>query len=97
MRLLPIPAQPSICPFCSSEKTEWREASGKGEVYSHSTMRRVPEPYALAYVTLYRPALVREATLNPKGEAVIPIGRLHRLRRELRYEPQPSLTWMSVS
>ena len=42
----------SICPFCSSTDTEWKEASGKGEIYSHSTMRRVPEPYALAYVTL---------------------------------------------
>ena len=29
-----------------------KEASGKGVIYSHSTMRRVPEPYALAYVTL---------------------------------------------
>jgi uncharacterized OB-fold protein len=42
----------SICPFCSSQDTEWKEASGKGEIYSHSTMRRVPEPYTLAYVTL---------------------------------------------
>ena len=42
----------SICPFCASDKTEWKEASGKGEIYTHSTMRRVPEPYALAYVTL---------------------------------------------
>ena len=42
----------SICPFCASDKTEWKEASGKGEIYSHSTMRRVPEPYALTYVPL---------------------------------------------
>lgn len=42
----------SICPFCASENTELKEASGKGVIYSHSTMRRVPEPYALAYVTL---------------------------------------------
>lgn len=42
----------TICPFCASAETVWKEASGKGEIYSHSTMRRVPEPYALAYVTL---------------------------------------------
>jgi uncharacterized protein len=42
----------SICPFCASADTEWKEASGKGEIYTHSTMRRVPEPYTLAYVTL---------------------------------------------
>jgi uncharacterized OB-fold protein len=42
----------AICPFCSSEKTEWVEASGTGTIYSFSVMRRVPEPYAIAYVTL---------------------------------------------
>ena len=42
----------AICPFCASDKTEWRPASGKGTIYSYSVMRRVPEPYAIAYVTL---------------------------------------------
>ncbi len=42
----------TLCPFCFSDKTEWKEASGKGVIYSHSTMRRAPEPYTLAYVTL---------------------------------------------
>lgn len=42
----------SLCPFCASAETQWREASGEGEIYSFSTMRRVAEPYAVAYVTL---------------------------------------------
>jgi uncharacterized OB-fold protein len=42
----------SLCPFCGSERTEWRPASGRGRVYSFSIMRRVPAPYAIAYVTL---------------------------------------------
>jgi uncharacterized OB-fold protein len=42
----------TICPFCMSDRTEWREASGKGVVYSYSVMRRAPVPYAIAYVTL---------------------------------------------
>jgi uncharacterized OB-fold protein len=42
----------TICPFCGSDKTEWVTASGRGTVYSYSVMRRVPVPYALAYVTL---------------------------------------------
>jgi uncharacterized OB-fold protein len=42
----------AICPFCFSDKTEWKQASGNGTVYSYSVMRRVPEPYAIAYVTL---------------------------------------------
>jgi uncharacterized OB-fold protein len=42
----------SICPFCGSDQTVWREASGRGTIYSYSVMRRVPVPYAIAYVTL---------------------------------------------
>ena len=42
----------AICPFCGSDKTEWREASGKGSIYSFSVMRRAQVPYTLAYVTL---------------------------------------------
>ena len=42
----------SMCPFCHSMDTEWVESTGKGVIYSHSTMRRTPVPYCLAYVTL---------------------------------------------
>ncbi len=42
----------AICPHCHSDKTEWRPASGKGEVYSYSIMRHAPEPYVIAYVRL---------------------------------------------
>jgi uncharacterized OB-fold protein len=41
----------SLCPFCFGE-TEWSEASGDGEIYSYSVMRRVDPPYAIAYVRL---------------------------------------------
>jgi uncharacterized OB-fold protein len=42
----------AVCPFCASEETEWVESPGKGAIYSYSVMRRAPEPFALAYVTL---------------------------------------------
>lgn len=42
----------AVCPFCASERTEWVAAGGEGTIYSYSVMRRVPEPYAIAYVTL---------------------------------------------
>jgi len=42
----------ALCPFCFSEKTEWREAAGTGTIYSFSVMRRAELPYAIAYVTL---------------------------------------------
>lgn len=42
----------SICPFCFSDQTEWRESKGLGTVYSFSIQRRVPQEYVIAYVTL---------------------------------------------
>ncbi len=42
----------AICPFCASDKVEWRNASGKGTIYTFSVMRRVKEPYVIAHVTL---------------------------------------------
>jgi uncharacterized protein len=42
----------SLCPFCLSERTTWRRASGEGVIYSFSLMPRVAVPYVLAYVTL---------------------------------------------
>jgi uncharacterized protein len=42
----------AVCPFCTSDKVEWREASGRGIVYAFSVMRRVKEPYIIAHVTL---------------------------------------------
>ena len=42
----------AIRPFCASERTEWISALGRGTIYSFSVMRRVPIPYAIAYVTL---------------------------------------------
>ncbi|WP_395710201.1 Zn-ribbon domain-containing OB-fold protein [Reyranella sp.] len=41
-----------VCPMCSSRDVDWREASGRGTVYSVSVARRASPPYALAYVTL---------------------------------------------
>jgi uncharacterized OB-fold protein len=42
----------AICPFCASDKLDWREASGNGTIYTFSVMRRVKEPYIIAHVTL---------------------------------------------
>jgi uncharacterized OB-fold protein len=42
----------AICPFCQSSEVEWMQASGTGTIYSFSVMRRAPEPFAVAYVTL---------------------------------------------
>jgi uncharacterized OB-fold protein len=41
----------AICPHCSGD-TVWEEAQGTGVIYSWTVMRRAPEPFAIAYVTL---------------------------------------------
>ena len=66
----------AICPFCASDKIEWRAASGKGTIYTYSVMRRAKEPYAIAYVTLaegptmmtnHRRLRFRRAARRPAG------------------------------
>jgi uncharacterized protein len=42
----------ACCPFCASPDTEWITASGLGEIYSFSIVRRADPPYITAYVTL---------------------------------------------
>jgi uncharacterized OB-fold protein len=42
----------ALCPECFSDRTEWVETKGRGTIYSFSIMRRVPQPYAIAYVKL---------------------------------------------
>jgi uncharacterized OB-fold protein len=41
-----------VCPFCASMKTEWRQSSGEGTIYSFSVVHRASPPYVMAYVTL---------------------------------------------
>ena len=42
----------AICPHCLSANTAWIEASGKGWIYSYSTMGEGALSYTLAYITL---------------------------------------------
>lgn len=41
-----------LCPFCMGT-THWKQASGRGTVYTYSITRRAgPTPFCIAYVTL---------------------------------------------
>ena len=43
----------ALCPFCFSDKVQWVQAKGTGEIYSYSVSRRAgPIVYCIAYVTL---------------------------------------------
>ncbi|MGO4330301.1 Zn-ribbon domain-containing OB-fold protein [Cupriavidus sp. 2TAF22] len=42
----------TLCPFCMGD-TEWKQASGRGTIYSFSVTRRAgPTPFCIAYVKL---------------------------------------------
>ena len=61
----------SLCPFCFGE-TEWSEASGRGEIYSFSVMRRAKPPYVVAYVKLDEgPTILTNIVDAPHDEIVI--------------------------
>lgn len=42
----------AICPLCFSDRTEWQTGSGRGTVHAFTVMRRAPQPFAIAFVTL---------------------------------------------
>lgn len=43
----------ALCPFCWSDKVEWFQAKGTGQIYTYSVTRRGgPTAYCIAYVTL---------------------------------------------
>jgi uncharacterized OB-fold protein len=43
----------AMCPHCLSDRVEWVQATGFGEIYSFSVSRRAgPVPYCIAYVKL---------------------------------------------
>lgn len=60
----------AICPFCDSFDTEWREASGRGTIYSYSIMRRVQPMYAIAYVTLQEGPTMMTNIVDSDFEAI---------------------------
>jgi len=42
----------ALCPHCHGAALDWREASGRGTVYSFTVVRRAEPPYVLALVRL---------------------------------------------
>ena len=42
----------AICPHCLSDATQWITSTGRGRLYSYSTMGAADAAYTLAYVTL---------------------------------------------
>ncbi len=58
------------CPFCGSERIQWRQASGQGTIYSFSVMRRAEVPYVIAYVTLAEGPTMMSNIVDVDADAV---------------------------
>lgn len=41
-----------LCPFCASDRTTWFEASGRGEIYTLTTVKKWDVKAAIAFVQL---------------------------------------------
>lgn len=72
----------AACPFCGSERTQWRQASGQGTIYSFSIMRRAEVPYVVAYVTLEEGPTMMTNIVDTSAET-IRIGQ----RVAVRFQP----------
>jgi hypothetical protein len=60
----------AACPFCGSERTQWREANGRGTIYSFSVMRRAEVPYIIAYVTLEEGPTMMSNIVDADSDAI---------------------------
>jgi uncharacterized OB-fold protein len=78
----------ALCPFCFSDRTEWREAADTGTIYSFSVMRRAEVPYAIAYVTLAEGPTMMTNIVDCDLDA-IRIGQRVRLVFKLAEDGQP--------
>lgn len=80
----------AVCPFCLSDKVEWEETSGKGEVYSYSVLRKGgPVPYCIAYVKLDEGPVLMTNIVDCDLDEV-------RIGQRVRMVPKPSKSGIAV-
>ncbi|HEX7891816.1 MAG TPA: Zn-ribbon domain-containing OB-fold protein [Ramlibacter sp.] len=61
-----------FCPHCFADAVEWKEASGRGTVYSYTVMRRAKPVYVIAYVRLAEGATLMTNIVDcPPGDVRI--------------------------
>ncbi len=67
-----------FCPRCGSDAVTWVPATGRGEVYSYSVVRRAAEPwgshtpFVLAYVQLQEGVTVQANVVDCPADALAP-------------------------
>jgi len=85
-----------FCPRCGSDDLSWRPASGRGEVYSYSIVRRAAGvwadhvPFVLAYVTLPEGVTVQANVVDCSREQLAPGLRVRAVFERARPEDLPA-------
>jgi len=65
-----------VCPYCAQQKQSWTNLSGRGEVYSHTTMYSAPTafeeytPYTVALVKLAEGPLITAQLTDVETEEI---------------------------
>ena len=87
------------CPHCGSTKIAWAEASGRGEVYSHSAVHRAPSPafkddvpYVVAIVKTDEGPHLLSRVVGVAPEPIFESGRSPWYRPERRVRSGPAST-----
>lgn len=65
----------AFCPFCHGDALEWIDASGTGEVYSFSILRRAEAAHVLAYVKLDEGPILMTNIVELDDAAALRIGQ----------------------
>jgi uncharacterized OB-fold protein len=80
----------AFCPLCFSPDISWTPASGGGEVYSFTIVRRKDSPYVLAYVKLAEGPVMMTNVIGCEPESVrigLPVQVCFRPAAEGRHMP----------
>lgn len=80
------------CPLCGHDKTEWRELSGKGTIYSYTTDRNGPRAGAPVIIELEEGVRLQSLVLGADTHA-LKIGDRVRARFVMNAEAHPILTF----
>lgn len=91
-----------FCPRCGGTDLDWPVASGRGEVYSFSVVRRAAEPwgshtpFVLAYVTLDEGVTVQANVIDCSSDALAPGLRVRAVFERQDAEDLPVLRFVPL-
>jgi uncharacterized OB-fold protein len=64
----------TLCPFCFSDHTVWKQSDGNGCIYTFAVERRGPQPFIIAYVTLDEGPIIMTRIVGVDNYESVEIG-----------------------